>query len=42
MEGRTDEQDVTSNTGQLEFANVPIKGWIIVPDVHGLFVVLAW
>ena len=22
--------------GQLELANVPIKGWIIDPDVHGL------
>ena len=23
--------------GQLELANVPIEGWIIDPDVHGLF-----
>ena len=22
--------------GQLEFANVPVKGWIIDADVHGL------
>ena len=29
-------QDLFPHVGQLDFANVPIKGWIIDPDVHGL------
>ena len=36
MEGRGVKQDLMPNVGQLEFANVPIKGWIIDPDIHGL------
>ena len=27
--------------GQLEFAYVSLKEWIIAPDVHGLFIVLV-
>ena len=36
MEGRVVKQDLIPNVGQLELANVPVKGWIIDPDVHGL------
>ena len=37
MEGRGVKQSLIPNMGQLKFANVPVKGWIIDPDVHGLF-----
>ena len=36
MMGRGIKQDSIPHVGQLEFANVPIEGWIIDPDVHGL------
>ena len=36
MEGRGVKHDLILNVGQLEFDNVPVKGWIIDPDVHGL------
>ena len=28
-------QDLIPDVGQLDFAYIPNKGWIIVPDVHG-------
>ena len=37
MEGRGVEQDLLSYVGILELAIVPVEGWIIYPDVHGLF-----
>ena len=30
------KHDLILNLGQLEFDNVPVKGWIIDPDVNGL------
>ena len=36
MEGRGIKQDLIPYLGQLEFANDPIQGWIIDPDVYGL------
>ena len=30
------QQDLIPYAGQLEIVNVPIEGWIIYPDVHGL------
>ena len=35
MESRDVKQDLIPNERQLEFPNVPVKGWIIDPDVHG-------
>ena len=35
-EVRCIDQDLIPYVGQLEFTNVPIKGWIIDPDTHGL------
>ena len=35
MEGRGVFQDLIPNVGQLELACVPIKEWIIYPDIHG-------
>ena len=37
MEGRDAWQDLIPNVSKSEFTNVPIKGWIIDPDVYGLF-----
>ena len=36
MEFRGIEQDIIPYVGQLELANVPIEGWIIDSDAHGL------
>ena len=36
MESKNVLQDIISDEGKLELAYVPIKGWIIDPDVHGL------
>ena len=36
MEGRGVWQDLIPHVGQLEIANVPVKGWIIDHDVYGL------
>ena len=36
MEDRVVKQDLIPNVRELEFANVPLKGCIIDPDVHGL------
>ena len=35
MDGRGVEQDLIPYVGQLELASVPVKGWIIDPDVLG-------
>ena len=37
MEGRGVKQDLIPYVGQLELANIPVKGWIIDPDEHGFF-----
>ena len=36
MEGRSVLWDFIPNVGQLELACIPIKRWIIDPNVHGL------
>ena len=36
MKGRCVLQDLIPNVVQLEFATIPVKGWIIDPDVHDL------
>ena len=36
MEGRGVLQDLIPDVWQLDLAYVPVKGWIIDPDVHGL------
>ena len=36
MEGRGVKQDLISNVEQMKFASVPVKGWIIDPEVHDL------
>ena len=36
MEGRVVLQDIISDVRQLELAYVPVKGWIIDPEVHGI------
>ena len=35
MEAGVFWHDLIQNVRQLEFANVPLNGWIIDPDVHG-------
>ena len=37
MEGRGVLQNLIANVGQLEIVYIPVKGWIIDPDVHGYF-----
>ena len=37
MEVRGVEQDLIPYVGQLELPKVPVEGWVIDPDVHGLF-----
>ena len=39
MEGRAVKQDLTPNVWQLEFVDVPVKGWIIILHVHVLLYV---
>ena len=36
LEDRVVEHSIIPNVGQLKLANVPVKGWIIDLDVHGL------
>ena len=36
VEGRGIMQDLSPCVGQLKVANIPVEGWIIDPDVHGL------
>ena len=36
LEGRGVKQDLIPYVGQLKLANVPVKGWIIDPVLHGL------
>ena len=36
LEVRGVKQDLTLYMGQLEISSVPVEGWIIDPDMHGL------
>ena len=33
--GHSVKQDIILNVRQLEFTSIPLKGWLIDPDVHG-------
>ena len=42
LKGRGIGQDLIPYVGQLDFGNVPINGWIIDPNVHGLLFLVTF